>query len=74
MILQTISKQERYEKGMTANSLTYGEIEFKAIAQVFGAMRRRYKCFHDKGGVFIDIGSVSQLSHFNINRALVKEC
>lgn len=32
IFLQTISKQERHEKRLNSNSLTYGEIEFKAIA------------------------------------------
>ncbi len=68
---QTISKAERYEKNLTTSNLTYGEIvrlttivintsinqEFKAIAQVFHFIKRKFGVFSNPGSVFVDIGS-----------------
>ena len=53
---------------MTHNNLTYGEIvsnfilkmqSFDAIAQCFAYIKAKDGSFPDKGGVFVDIGSVN---------------
>lgn len=52
-----ISKQERKEKNcLTDNNLTYGEINYKSIAQCFTFIKNKYNAFQNPGGVFIDLG------------------
>ena len=53
-----ISKKERQTKGLVSTSLTYGEIEFMSIAEIFEFIREEYHAFPPRtGGVFIDLGS-----------------
>ena len=38
------------------STLTYGEIDFKSIGEIFDTLKYRFNCFPD-GGVFYDLGS-----------------
>jgi len=52
-----VSKSERNTKNLTSSSLTYGEIDFASIAEVFRFINIEYGLFQNKGGVFYDLGS-----------------
>lgn len=53
------SRKEREEnpfEGYADSTLTYGEIDFISIGEVFATIEHRYKCL-PKNGVFYDLGS-----------------
>jgi 16S rRNA A1518/A1519 N6-dimethyltransferase RsmA/KsgA/DIM1 with predicted DNA glycosylase/AP lyase activity len=37
--------------------MTYGEVDFLSIAQVFKFIQNTYNAFSEPGGIFVDIGS-----------------
>ena len=55
------SMQERNQKEMPEKNLTYGEITFKAMAECFQYIKKKYNAFPDSQngknyGKFIDLG------------------
>ena len=62
---QKESKRERLEQGLKSVHLTYGEIEFKSLFQVFKWIQETQKdkdpdswhnAFNVPGGTFVDLG------------------
>ena len=51
------SKKERQLKNLSSQNLTYGEIEFISVAEIFEFIREEYGVFSKPGGVFVDLGS-----------------
>ena len=51
-----ISKKERDDKNLVDTNLTYGEIDFHSLGEIFDTIRNRYGDITD-GGVFYDLGS-----------------
>lgn len=51
-----ISKRERDDKNFKETSLTYGEVDFISIGEIFETIKNRYGDI-PSGGVFYDLGS-----------------
>jgi hypothetical protein len=51
-----ISKKERDDKNLIDTTLTYGEIDFHSLGEIFDTIRNRYGDIPD-GGIFYDLGS-----------------
>ena len=51
------SKKERQLKNLSSQNLTYGEVEFISVAEIFEFIREEYGVFSKPGGVFVDLGS-----------------
>lgn len=51
-----VSKKERDELGNSSSTLTYGEVEFVSIGEIFETINTRYGNI-PSGGVFYDLGS-----------------
>mmetsp|Transcript_13038 Transcript_13038/g.13027 ORF Transcript_13038/g.13027 Transcript_13038/m.13027 type:complete len:106 (+) Transcript_13038:61-378(+) len=51
------SKKERQTKNLCSQNLTYGEIVYSSIAEVFEFIKEEYGSFMKPGGTFIDLGS-----------------
>ena len=52
------SRQERDENNYQSSTLIYGEIDYRAFAQQFLKIKRRYGGLAERGGVFVDIVTV----------------
>ena len=51
------SKKERQTKNLSSQNLTYGEIEYSSIAEIFEFIKEEYNVFQSPGGIFTDLGS-----------------
>ncbi len=51
-----VSKKERDDKNYKETSLTYGEVDFVSIGEIFETIKNRYGGI-PQGGVFYDLGS-----------------
>ncbi|CAG9330271.1 unnamed protein product [Blepharisma stoltei] len=51
-----VSKKDREELGNASSTLTYGEVEFVSIGEIFETIKARYGAI-PSGGVFYDLGS-----------------
>ena len=54
---KTTSKAERFEKGLNSGSLTYGEVEYLSLVDIFDVIKQDGDSFQEPGGVFVDLGS-----------------
>ena len=51
------SKKERQVKNLNSQNLTYGEVEYSSIAEIFELIKEEHDAFLKPGGVFVDLGS-----------------
>lgn len=51
------SKKERQTKNLNSQNLTYGEIEYSSIAEIFESIKEEHCVFLKPGGIFVDLGS-----------------
>lgn len=51
------SKKERQTKNLSSQNLTYGEVKYSSIAEIFEQIKEEYSVFTKPGGIFVDLGS-----------------
>lgn len=51
------SKKERQTKNLSSQNLTYGEVEYASIAEIFEYIKEEHGVFSKPGGIFVDLGS-----------------